>query len=65
MNLYRVVFDGEPDYVEAENFTEAIQLWNDNLVETNEPEHALHFRAEQPESVELVHEGAVLRSHKS
>ncbi len=59
MNLYRVIFDGEPDYVEARTFAEAIVLWRANLIEENEPGVIDHN--EDPESVELVHEKSVVR----
>ena len=59
MNLYRVIFDGEPNYVEARTFAEAIVLWRANLIEENEPGDIAPD--EDPESVELVHEKSVVR----
>lgn len=62
MNLYRILFDGDPDFVEAETFAGAILLWRDNLIEENEPGD--FDESVQPESVELVHEKPVLRAGK-
>ena len=59
MNLYRVVFDGQPDFVEAETFSRAIELWRAKLISENEPDD---FEDNvEPESVELVHESPVVR----
>ena len=59
MNLYRIQFDIDPDYVEAATFTDAINLWRLNLIRENKPGD---FDDQvQPESVELVHEGGVIR----
>lgn len=57
--LYRILFDNQPDYVEADNFTRAIDLWREHLIASNEPGD--FDESVQPESVELVHEEYVLR----
>lgn len=57
MNLYQVTFDGDPKWVEAENFTKAIHLWREFCKEDWD-EYTGH---EQPDSVTLVHHEPVIR----
>lgn len=59
MKLYAVTFDGTPDYVEAENFAAAIQIWRAHLIATNAPGD--FDETIEPESVALVHDAPVLR----
>lgn len=59
--LYRILFDGEPDYIEATSFGKAIKLWRDNIIDENEP--GVIAEDEEPESVELIHEKGVIREH--
>jgi hypothetical protein len=60
MALYLVRFDGEPDYIEAGSFVDAIAIWRRALISENEPGD--FDDTVQPESVELVHEGPVWRA---
>jgi hypothetical protein len=61
--LYLVTFDGCPDYVEADSFPDAIDVWRANLIGENPPDS---FEADvQPESVELLHEEPVIRAAPS
>ncbi len=60
MNLYIVQFDGQPDYVEAETFVEAIALWRAKLIADNDPGD---FEDDvQPDSVVVVHDEPVVRA---
>jgi hypothetical protein len=59
MKLYRVTFDGQPDYIEAYSFGGAVAIWRNHLIATNQPGD---FENDvEPESVELLHEQPVLR----
>lgn len=59
MNLYMVMFDGTPDYVEADDFALAIELWRAKLIADNDPGD---FEPNvQPEQVVLVHDEPVIR----
>lgn len=58
MNLYLVLYDGQPYYIEARTFPGAIDTWRQHVAE----EWGEDFDGtEQPESVALVHEKAVIR----
>lgn len=57
--LYRITFDGEPDYIEAVDFGAAIEIWRAKLIAENEPGD---FDDDvEPESVNLEHDRPVLR----
>ena len=56
MKLYRIDFDGESDYVEAESFSAAITIWRDYNVSVNDMDADA-----EPESVTLTHDGPALR----
>jgi hypothetical protein len=58
-NLYRVVFDGQPTYVETCNFSSAVDIWREYVCHENQwtyPDSNI-----EPESVELIHEQGVVR----
>ena len=56
MKLYKIDFDGESDYVEAESFTAAITIWRDYNVRVNDMDADA-----EPDSVTLMHDGPALR----
>ena len=63
MKLYCVQFDGQPDFVEAENFGVAIAIWRKHLIAQNEPGD---FDDDvEPESLSVVSEEPVLRGEDS
>lgn len=55
MKLYRILFDNEPSFIEAESFGDAVTLWRKVFEATEDCE------APEPESVELVHHEAAVR----
>jgi hypothetical protein len=57
MFLYLIQFDGEPYYVEAKSFTAAIIAWGAHVSK----EWGNYDGTEQPDSVALVHDSAVIR----
>lgn len=58
MNLYHIQFDGESYYVEAANLAQAVELWKTHL----QKEWGDDYNGtEEPESVALVHDEAVIR----
>ncbi len=59
MKLYKVIFDSQPDFVEAETFGAAIQIWRKQL-QTDNPD--AFWDDVEPEAVELVHDASVLRT---
>lgn len=59
MKLYKVTFDDQPDFIEAENLRDAITIWRGNLLKTNDNDP--DFIDIDPESAELVHDEPVLR----
>ncbi len=59
MRLYRVVFDGEPNFVEAPNLGAAVSVWRTFLIAENEPGDIEDDV--EPESIELMQEGRVWR----
>ncbi len=56
MRLYRILFDGEREHVEAPTFGEAIDLWRAHGVTAHDVDGS-----EEPESVELVDDEPVIR----
>ena len=54
MNLYLIVSNDEQDYIEAESFGDAIAVWKDFLYRQG-------VEAEDPDSVTVVYDQAVLR----
>lgn len=58
MNLYLVQYGGEPDYVEAQTFREAIIIWQRHM-ELEEDDD--WDKDTEPQSVALVHDKAVWR----
>lgn len=54
MKLYRILFDTEWYWVEAKDMTDAVAIWK-------EESRKLWGEGDEPESIELMHEGAVLR----
>ena len=61
--LYRVEFDGQPEYVEADDFRTAIDLWRAKLLAEWTEDGAREEGDEEiePDSVTLVHDEPVLR----
>ena len=57
MNLYLVQFDGEPFYVEAQDFPGAIEAWQKHVAVAWGRDYA----PEQPDSVALIHDAPVIR----
>ncbi len=60
MKLYRVTFDGQPDFIEAATFGAAIVAWRLKLIADNTPGD--FDDSVEPESVELVHDAPVIRA---
>lgn len=60
MNLYMIQYDGQEDYVEAGNMGAAVEIW-----ERAGKADRDFDGTEQPESVALVHDAAVLRAPAS
>jgi hypothetical protein len=56
--LYMITFDGQPDYIEAENYAEAVKSWHEHMQRVEEGDWD---STEQPEQVVLVHDGPVIR----
>lgn len=59
MKLFRVQFDGQSDYVEAETMQKAIERWHEHS-RADDPKWDDPFTPE-PDGVELVSERSVLR----
>lgn len=59
MKLYRIVFDNDPDYVEASNLANAVVIWKAHLLTKNNNDPDLVDV--EPESIELAHDEPVLR----
>lgn len=59
MNLYRVLFDGQEFYVEAESFAVAVSLWTGHVRDIWGSDFD---GTEQPESVQLMHDEPVIRA---
>ena len=57
MKLYRIEYDGDPDYIEAESFGAAIKVWREVIV----PRDDIDPEAE-PESVTLISDKPVVRA---
>lgn len=58
MNLYLIKYDGEPYFVEAPSFTTAIDAWCEHV----KVKWGVDYREDdQPHSVELMHDEAVIR----
>lgn len=57
MNLYRILYDVSPKYVQAEDFAAAVQAWKEHVKELWGDEYEGN---EQPESVELIHNEPVI-----
>lgn len=57
IKLYLIHFDGEGDYIEAQNFSEAVDIWKSGM----KREQGEDWEEEEPESVALIHEKAVWR----
>lgn len=58
MNLYLVQFDNQPYYVEASNFGDAIAAWKRHVAQAWGQDYD---GTEEPESVALIHDEAVIR----
>jgi len=65
MRLYQVTFDGDNDFVEAESFGRAIELWRAEL-KRQDPESWTdeELAAEEPEQVVLASDKPVIRAAK-
>jgi len=62
VSLYHAQFDGESYYIEARNFHGAIDTWKRHVAKA----WGQNFDGtEEPESVALIHEEAVLRESEA
>ena len=59
LKLFRIQFDNQDTYIEAETMTAAIAIWHARARETD-PQWDEPFTPE-PDGCELVHDGPVLR----
>lgn len=62
MNLYRIVFDGTPYFVEAKNFGEAIGLWHCHVREEWGKDYEGTEEPEEVQLIELQNQATVIRA---
>lgn len=58
MRLYRILFDAQPEFVEAADLGNAVRIWRQKKSVDWDDEYD---GTEEPESIELLHDGPVLR----